>query len=288
MSSAMSGEDDAITVPLPTLAALPEFDEHAAADPRERVAGTGPFAPAPRRTGLQTRANTGGGPRPETAERHRAASPFAPRQRRRALKDVVSGKVAAAGAGIAVVISAITLVLNFAGGSGRPVAANTPPEPAQTAPLIADQTRLVVLMSAAFKDAMSCQPGEVNPAGTLASVHCVPRGQRLEAPGQATYRLAGHKDDLDALLKAALNQTTVQRCPGNILSPGPWHLTTNPNGPSGTVFCGTRGDVAVVGWTDADQLTLAEIQSAPMPSPTSSGPALANLYRWWQMNAYRS
>ncbi len=283
MSSATSGEDDAITVPLPMLTALPERDELTSAAGRHYLAASEPHPARP-----TANTDTAVEPSYEPPPTYRAVSPFAPKRRRRRLSDVVSGKIAAALASTAVVVLAAALILHFAGGPGREVAATTTTAPAETAPQIADQTRLVVLLSSAFRDAMSCQPGEANPAGTLASVHCAPRGQRPDAPAEATYRLVAQMDGLDVLLKAALDQTTVQLCPGNILSPGPWHMTSSPNAPSGTVFCGTRGAVAVVGWTDADKLTFAEIRSAPMSSPTLSGPALAGLYQWWQLNAYRS
>lgn len=288
MSSTTSGEDDAITVPLPTLTALPDGDQLTAANGRRSIVSKDSDGREPHQGSAQTGAIPDATLHQAPREADPAVSPFAPRRRRRGLREAVSGKSAAAMAIIAVVIVVAALVVHVGGGSSQPDSASTTTiTPAETAPQLADQTRLAVLLSSAFRDAMSCQPGETNPAGTLASVHCVPRGQRPEAPAEATYRLVAQKDNLDAVLKAALSRTTVQLCPGNILSPGPWHLA-NPNNPSGTLFCGTRGDVAVVGWTDTNKLTLAEISSAPMPSPPLSGPALAGLYRWWQMNAYRN
>lgn len=290
MSSPTSDEDDAITVPLPVLAALPDFDELAsAANGHRSIVSKDSVGREPHQGSPQTGAIPGASLRQAPREADRTASPFAPRRRRRRRRDAVSGKAVAGIGSTAVVIIAAALVVQVAGGSGQQSSGSTTTvtAPAETAPQLADQTRLAVLLSSAFRDAMSCQPGETNPAGTLASMHCVPRGQRPEAPAEATYRLAAQKHDLDALLKAALEHTTVQLCPGNILSPGPWHLA-NPNAPSGTLFCGTRGDVAVVGWTDTNKLTLAEISSAAMPSPPLPGPALAVLYRWWQMNAYRN
>ena len=290
MNSAMCGDDDAITAPLPMLTALPGFDEPPSpmASPRNLVSPGGAGDPAQRPASLEGRSHTdvdnGYGP----ALADRAVDPFTPKRRRGGLRDSVNKKAAAAGAGAAAVAIAAGLILQFAVGPDHGDSANTTPSSAESAPSPADQARLANTLSPAFSAAMSCQPGESNPSGTLASVHCIPRVKRASAAADATYRLAGHKDDLDALLKTALHQTTLQLCPGRLLSPGPWHLTTNPNAPSGILFCGTRGDTAVIGWTDADKLTLAEICSAPLQSPTQRGPALAGLYQWWQKNSYRA
>jgi serine/threonine-protein kinase len=289
VSSPTSGDDDAITVPLPTLTAVPEFDGHDAEpiDPRGPVAASDALDHEPRPASLPSDSHTHFENSYAPSGTNRAEDPFTPKRRRRGLADAVGGKVATAGAGVIALIIAASLVLHFAGGSDHRDTADTTASTAESAPRPADQARLANTLSPAFSAAMNCQPGETNPAGTLASVHCTPRDQRAGAPAEATYRLAGQKDNLDALLKAALHETTLQLCPGNLLSPGPWHLTTNPNTPSGILFCGTRTDTAVVGWTDTDKLTIAEIHSAPMPSLTLAGPALADLYQWWQMNSYR-
>ncbi len=289
MTSETSGDDDAVTAPLPLLTALPDPDDsmNSVAISRIPPAARDTADPQPHPAGRLGPAHTGGDRLYEPASTDPAIDPFTPKQRRRGHRNWANGKVAVRVTGLIALILVTVVVLHFTGGEDQQDSATTTTSQPEAAPRAEDQVRLAVLLSPAFTAAMRCQPGDTNPSGTLASVHCVPRDQRPDAPADATYRLAGQKDNLDALLKAALNQTTVQLCPGNILSPGPWHLTSTPNAPAGTVFCGTRGDTAVVAWTDTDKLTFAEIRSAPLPSLTQPGPALAALYQWWQTNSYR-
>lgn len=222
MSSATSGDDDAITVPLPMLTALPGFDEPPPpmADPRTSVSVSDAVGREPRPAKLEGRAHTQFDNTFDTAGTNRTVDPFSPKRRRRGLREAVNGNVATAGAGVAALILTAGLVVHFAGGSDRRDSASTTTSLAESAPRPVDQARLANTLSPAFSAAMSCQPGETNPSGTLASVPCIPRDQRASAPAEATYRLAGQKDDLGALLKAAMHQTTLQLCRGTFSRPG--------------------------------------------------------------------
>lgn len=287
MSSATSGDDDAVTEPLPLLAALPGLNSFsaAAANPPATASMGAVFNPEPHPASPEPDSQNLFDPRYEPASPNRAVDPFTPSRRRRGRRDVRGGKIASSGAGLAALVLAGGLVLHVATSPDQQDSVNSAPSQTETAPHPADQQRLTTLLPPAFSAALTCQAGQTNPPGTAASVQCTPRGQHLEAPAGATYRLAAQKDNLDALLKAALDHTTIQLCPGNIQSPGPWHRTAHPNVFAGTVYCGARGSTAVVGWTDTDKLTIAEIRSSPMPSDTRTGSAMVALYQWWSMNS---
>ena len=278
--SAASGDDEAITAPLPLLAVLPGAIE---AD----TAGITPsaYGPAPPAQAV-LRSPNGSIDQLHPLPARPSADPFTPLKRRRRWGSVGDRKVVAALAGVgALLIGAV--VVHFAGGSDpTPDPADaTSPSVVGTAPKAEDQAKLTGLLPRTFNAADACRANESNPPGVSASVECASRDRRPEVPATATYRLVDQRSTLDTLLEEALKRTEVQVCPGNIQSPGAWHRTATPNVTSGTVFCGTTDNAAVVGWTDTDNLIFAEIHSAPVQAPTNSGPAMSGLYQWWSMNS---
>jgi len=280
------GGDDAITAPLPILVSMPDFDG-AQADVGDRAAARPQpeWITAPHRDAALDQRHA---PPPHTP---RARDPFLPARRRRGRPGWANRRVAAMAGVSALVVGAVMLSLTGRSGEqGNPAVSqdNLPSPTAQAAPATpsaGDQAKLVGLLPADFGVAGVCQAGDVVPAGTLASVECTPRPPRPDGPAVATYRLVGQKENLAGLLKDALDRTAIQICPGNIQSPGDWRRTAAPQVAAGTVFCGTRGNTAVVGWTDTDRLIFAEIRSAPASPGTPTGAALGDLYQWWSMNS---
>jgi hypothetical protein len=65
-------------------------------------------------------------------------------------------------------------------------------------------------------------------------------------------------------------------CPGNIQSPGPWRRNAAPQLVAGTVFCGFRGNMPIVAWTDDADLLVSSVDGA------EAGPNLDLLYTWWR------
>jgi hypothetical protein len=122
----------------------------------------------------------------------------------------------------------------------------------------------------------ACRP---IPADTgLATVTCDPTPDP-EGPRTATYTLAATKTDLDEQFQAVIATATQVICPGNIQSPGPWRHNATPQQEQGILYCGFRGQVPVVAWTDVDKLVLHVTESSP------DGPNMETLFRWWSTHS---
>jgi len=98
-------------------------------------------------------------------------------------------------------------------------------------------------------------------------------------PDRVSYMLLADGDSLAARLDSAVSATAIEVCPGRIQSPGPWRRNASPERVAGTVFCGSRDGVAVMGWSDVDRLVFAEISSSAA-APTPQG-----LYDWWSRHS---
>ncbi len=112
------------------------------------------------------------------------------------------------------------------------------------------------------------------PRGTLAQLQCSGAGDPSTRPG-ATFILFEDQQALTAAFQRMLKGSSIVVCPGRIQSPGPWRRNATPEVVSGTVFCGTSQDTAVVGWTDEASLLLSEIRS---PAGQRN---LEQLFEWW-------
>ncbi|WP_319449311.1 MULTISPECIES: serine/threonine-protein kinase [unclassified Mycobacterium] len=136
----------------------------------------------------------------------------------------------------------------------------------------AAQNRLSGLLPAGYP-AESCKPAEA-PNGVQAKVSCTANSD-AGGPPAATYTLAGDKAALKSAFDGIVSSSTMVNCPGNIQSPGPWRRNATPQLVSGTLFCGFRGSVPIVVWTDDANLVLSSVEGA------KDTPNLDELYVWW-------
>ncbi len=157
--------------------------------------------------------------------------------------------------------------------SSRPSRTPTAPPAPTTDPRQVD--KLLTLLPPGYPP-QACKPVAAD-AG-LATVSCDPTPDP-EGPRTATYTLAAGKTDLDEQFKAVIATTTQVVCPGNIQSPGAWHHNATPEIDQGTLYCGFRGQVPVVAWTDTPKMVLHVAESSP------TGPNLETLFRWWSSHS---
>lgn len=114
--------------------------------------------------------------------------------------------------------------------------------------------------------------------GARATVTCTANRDR-GGPSTSRYSLMPDRDALQRAFDTIVSQSTVQICPGNIMSPGAWRHNATPDQVAGTVFCGAQGANPLVGWTSDDQLLLNIANSA------ANGPTLDQLYAWWSTHS---
>jgi serine/threonine-protein kinase len=114
--------------------------------------------------------------------------------------------------------------------------------------------------------------------GARATVTCTANRDR-GGPSTSRYSLMPDRDALQRAFDTIVSQSTVQICPGNIMSPGAWRHNATPDQVAGTVFCGAQGASPLVGWTSDDQLLLNIANSA------ANGPTLDQLYAWWSTHS---
>lgn len=118
----------------------------------------------------------------------------------------------------------------------------------------------------------ACQPTQP-PLGATAKAEC-----KLTT-AVVHYTLFSDAQKLQAALQHLIDTTTIQLCPGNYMSPGPWRRPPNREIAAGTLVCGTQNNHPTVAWTADQDLLLAVITS------TSDLTALTDLYTWWTTHA---
>jgi serine/threonine protein kinase len=134
------------------------------------------------------------------------------------------------------------------------------------------QNRLSGLLPAGYS-ADACKPADT-PTDAKAKVSCAANSD-AGGPPSATYVLARDKTALQTEFNGIVAKSTMVNCPGNIQSPGPWRRNATPQQVSGTLFCGFRGNIPIVAWTDDANLVLNSVEGA------QGGPTLEQLYTWW-------
>jgi len=137
----------------------------------------------------------------------------------------------------------------------------------------ADQDKLQGILPQGYV-AGSCTPAELS-KGALAKVSCTANAD-AGGPPNANYTLVADTSALRATFDGIVASARQVNCPGNIQSPGPWRRNAAPQLVAGTVFCGFRGDVPIVAWTDDADLLVSSVDGA------EAGPNLDLLYTWWR------
>lgn len=124
--------------------------------------------------------------------------------------------------------------------------------------------------------ATACTPS-TPPPQAITAVQC---GANRDAggPTSATYALFDETPALNAAFYDVTETSRGVECPGRIQSPGPWRRTQGAK-TAGLLYCGYRGDRAVLAWTDDSSLVLSTVES---DSGRTSFPAL---YRWWSLHS---
>lgn len=123
----------------------------------------------------------------------------------------------------------------------------------------------------------SCTPGDPS-SGARSTVICTANRDR-GGPSTSRYLLMPDRDALQRAFDTIVSESTVQICPGNVMSPGAWRHNATPEQVAGTVFCGEQSGNPVVAWTADDQLVLNVATS------TAIGPTLDQLYTWWSTHS---
>jgi serine/threonine protein kinase len=178
------------------------------------------------------------------------------------------------GVGAVLIVVLATWLFWPSGGSdsSTPVATSTTSAPADPEA----QQRLMKLLPAGYR-ADSCQPVDT-PKDAQAKVSCKANSD-VGGPPSATYTLARDAASLQGEFNGVVAKAGTVTCPGNIQSPGPWRRNATPQQISGTLFCGMRGNVPTVAWTDDAKLLLASVDGA------ADAPTLVDLYTWWSSHS---
>lgn len=139
-----------------------------------------------------------------------------------------------------------------------------------------DSRRLIALLPPGYPPG-TCREA-TPPPGSLAMFEC---GANADAPATTgRYTLFADAASLAAAMDQLIKGISVQICPGNYLSPGPWRKTATPQVVAGTLVCGTtQQNVPVVGWTLDRAMLLAVIEAEPDRS------GLDQLYTWWSTHS---
>ncbi|MCH9731994.1 MAG: serine/threonine protein kinase [Actinomycetia bacterium] len=191
--------------------------------------------------------------------------------RRRVSKPVM---LAGAAAAVAVLIVALVIMLGGSPESSSPPQAVPPPPPTAAAIDNAGQHRLAGMLPAGYPSGV-CRPAGVS-AGAIAAMSC---GPNIDAAGptSATYTLFGDIGALHDAFNDVTGESTTVVCPGNMQSPGAWRRRATPDVAAGTLYCGERGDSAVLAWTTDDDLLLNVVRAGRQE--------LGGLYQWWSSHS---
>jgi serine/threonine-protein kinase len=181
-----------------------------------------------------------------------------------------------AGAAAVVAVGLVAWLL-WPSSSGPETAGADAPQPTASAQADSkDQEKLAGMLPAGYPS-NTCTPADV-PRAALAKVSCTGNAD-VGGPSSATYTLLADKAALSSAFDAAVSDTRVVNCPGNIQSPGPWRRNATPQLTSGTLVCGFSGDVPKLAWTTDDDLLLSSVDGAV------GGPNLDQLYVWWSSHS---
>jgi hypothetical protein len=181
--------------------------------------------------------------------------------------------VAALVAAVVIAVLAIWLLWPSSGAPG----ADATPSSAAALPVNAEaQQKLLGALPPGYTSE-ACIPTDV-PAAALAKLVCT-RNADAGGPPAATFTLFRDESALDSAFGAAVANTRVVNCPGNIQSPGAWRRNATPQQVSGTLVCGFRDTVPTLAWTDEAKLTLNSVDGA------QDGPNLDQLYVWWSSHS---
>jgi serine/threonine kinase PknH len=115
-----------------------------------------------------------------------------------------------------------------------------------------------------------CEPVKPPISGALVTVDC---GQNTSpgGPQTASYSLYQTTDALDDAFGSAVDQGTLQDCPGGGENPGTWDYENTPESVEGSMACGLYQDTPEIVWTKYSDLMLGMAQ----------GGELADLHNWW-------
>ncbi len=121
----------------------------------------------------------------------------------------------------------------------------------------------------------SCADVAVDPGSvSLAVVQCGP-GMARAGPDSATFTLFGDGRAMTEAFDELVGRLAVINCPGDIQSPGPWRVSSDPQQSRGTLVCGFDGQNPVVGWTQV-QTRILSVVIADGPEP-----GMSDLFQWW-------
>lgn len=123
----------------------------------------------------------------------------------------------------------------------------------------------------------ACEAAEA-PEGASAEVTCT-KNADTGGPASATYTLMEDEDALKAAMDRVIEDARVVNCPGRIQSPGPWRRNASPKEVAGTLVCGMPGGQPQIAWTTDSTLVLNVVRADP------EGPALDQLFTWWQSHS---
>ncbi|MCT7372107.1 hypothetical protein A7R75_24200 [Mycolicibacterium llatzerense] len=171
----------------------------------------------------------------------------------------------AAGAGAAV----LALIVG-----GWVLASGDDAPPAQVSHRNADaESKLTALLPTGYAAGV-CNPVEPT-RGATAEIHCG-RNTNAYGPNSASYSLFGDPTALAAGVDQVVKAGTPVLCPGNIMSPGPWHRGNTPQVAAGTLLCTQIDNAATLAWSTTDKLLLTIV----------SDPAgFDQLNAWWIAHA---
>lgn len=179
---------------------------------------------------------------------------------------LIGGGLVALAALVAAVIVLSTGVLSSRG-SGGPISTTPSATPSG---YTADDDKLIGLIGTGGYLRSTCTPQHPAKGGALSTLEC----EALEGgPQSATFWLYGDQGALDDAFKNVTSGATLQTCPDGTASPGNWHYTKTPTAVAGQLACGTddSGQATVI-WTEQSKEFVALIR----------GPALGDLFTWWQ------
>jgi len=173
-----------------------------------------------------------------------------------------------------IVIGVVVWLVMPSGNSGasKALSPRATATPTASPPNVAAVDRLLHLMPPGV-DPGDCV-AEATTVNAVAKFSCESPGPA--GPSSATFTLARDDASLKASFETVLKDLTTATCPGNILSPGPWHSNNTPQQNSGTLVCGFHEDVPMVAWTTDNELLLSTVQA------TGGHLTLDQLYSWWQ------
>lgn len=135
------------------------------------------------------------------------------------------------------------------------------------------EAKLIALVRRQYGD-QACKP--VEPSGmATAEIHCE-RTLVAEGPESASYRIFGDPSAMTIAFDAIIRAGKPVICPGNIMSPGPWHKEGAPQTAAGTLLCTQLNNIPTVAWTTTADRLVSEIRDRR---------GFDQLNTWWTVHA---